>query len=59
MDKNEEMIAFVNALKAVDFEKEYQQALRDLAEVMFDMTDEDFENNEVKSVENAEYDAKG
>lgn len=53
MDKNEEMIAYVNALKAVDFEKEYQQALRDLAEAMFDMTDEDFENNEVKSVENA------
>lgn len=52
-------LSFVNALKEIDYEKEYRQALRDLAEVMFDMTDEDFENNEVKSVENAEYDAKG
>lgn len=50
--KNDEQLAFVNALKAVDYEKEYRQALRDLAEAMFDMTDEDFENNEVKSVEN-------
>jgi len=49
----ERQIAYVNALKAVDYEKEYQQALRDIAEAMFDMTDEDFENNEVKSVENA------
>lgn len=52
---NDEEIAYVNALKAVDFEKEYQAALRDIAEAMFDMTDEDFENNKVKSVENAEY----
>ena len=51
----ERQMAYVNALKAVDYEKEYNQALRGLAEVMFDMTDEDFENNEVKSVENAEY----
>lgn len=56
--KNDEQLAFVNALKAVDYEKEYRQALRDLAEAMFDMTDEDFENNEVKSVENAEYNEK-
>lgn len=51
--KQERQIAFVNALKEIDYEKEYQQALRDIAEAMFDMTDEDFENNEVKSVENA------
>lgn len=54
-EKQEQQLAFINALKAVDFEKEYQAALRDIAEAMFDMTDEDFENNEVKSVENAEY----
>ena len=53
MSTTDEEIAFVNALKAVDYEKEYQQALRDIAEAMFDMTDEDFENNEVKSVTNA------
>lgn len=59
MSTTDEEIAFVNALKAVDYEKEYRQALRDLAEVMFDMTDEDFENNEV-IVEplNEEYDAE-
>lgn len=51
--KQERQIAFVNALKEIDYEKEYRQALRDIAEAMFDMTDEDFENNEVKSVENA------
>lgn len=51
--KQERQIAFVNALKEIDYEKEYQQALRDIAEAMFDMTDEDFVNNEVKSVENA------
>lgn len=51
--KQERQIAFVNALKEIDYEKEYQQALRDIAEAMFDMTDEDFENNEVKSVTNA------
>ena len=45
MDKNEEMIAYVNALKALDYNKEYERALKDIAEVMFDM---DFsENNEV------------
>jgi len=40
----ERQMAFVEALKAVDYEKEYQQALRDLAEAMFDM--EFDENNE-------------
>lgn len=35
--KQERQIAFVEALKAVDYEKEYQQALRDIAEAMFDM----------------------
>lgn len=60
--KNDVEIAFVNALKALDADKEYEfeqmylKALRNIAEVMFDMTDEDFDNNEVKSVENAEYD---
>lgn len=53
---NDEEIAFVNALKALDEDKEmqlmYENAMKDLARVMFDMTDEDFENNEVKSVEN-------
>lgn len=48
----ERQIAYVNALKAVDYEKEYHQALRDLAEAMFDMTEEDFKNNEVKSAKN-------
>lgn len=59
-------VAYVNALKALDedkelkpiyerMEREYQQALRDIAETVLGMTDEDFENNEVKSVENAEY----
>jgi len=47
---DEYQTAFVKALEAIDYEKEYQKALRDLAEVMFDL-DED--NNEVKSVENA------
>lgn len=35
--KQEEQLAFVNALKAVDYEKEYQQALRDIAETVLDM----------------------
>lgn len=35
--KNDEQIAFVNALKAVDYEKEYLQALRDIAETVLDM----------------------
>jgi len=56
---NDEEIAWVNALKAIDESKEmrliYENSLKDLARAMFDMTDEDFENNEVKSVENAEY----
>lgn len=52
--KQDVQLAFINALKAADYEKQYELALRDLAEVMFDMTDEDFENNEVKSVENAQ-----
>lgn len=43
---NDEEIAYINALKAVDFEKEYQAALRDIAEAMFDMEFDD-ENNEV------------
>lgn len=54
--KQEKQMAFVNALKVLDDEKMeqmYQKALRDIAETVFDMTDEDFENNEVKSVENA------
>lgn len=33
----ERQMAFVNALKAVDYEKEYQQALRDIAETVLDM----------------------
>ena len=37
----ERQTAFVNALKAVDYEKEYQQAFRDLAEAMFDMEFDD------------------
>lgn len=41
---NDEEIAFVNALKAVDFEKEYQQALRDIAETVLGV--EFDENNE-------------
>lgn len=48
--KQERQLSFVEALKAMDYEKEYERALKDIAEVMFDM---DFtENNEVKSVEN-------
>lgn len=46
MDKNEEMIAYINALKAVDFEKEYQSALRDIAETILDIEFDD-DNNEV------------
>lgn len=44
--KQERQICFVNALKEIDYEKEYQQALRDIAEAMFDMEFDD-ENNEV------------
>lgn len=47
--KTDRQIAYVNGLKGADMAKEYEQqylkALRDIAEVMFDMTDEDFENN--------------
>ena len=50
----ERQTAFVNALKAVDYEKEYQQALRDLAEAMFDMEFDD-ENNEPISGMDAEH----
>ena len=39
---NDEEIAFINALKAVDYIKEYQQALRYIAETIFDM---DFDGN--------------
>lgn len=50
----ERQMAFVNALKAIDEDKEmqlmYENTMKDLARAMFDMTDEDFENNEVKSV---------
>lgn len=56
MHKDERQIAYINALKAVDADKEmrlyYENALKDLAKAMFDMTDEDFENNKVKSDEN-------
>ena len=46
--KNDEQLAFVNALKALDDEKMeqmYISALRDIAETMFDMEFDD-ENNE-------------
>lgn len=50
----ERQMAFVNDLKAIDEDKEmqlmYENTMKDLARAMFDMTDEDFENNEVKSV---------
>lgn len=42
---DEYQTAFVKALEAIDYEKEYQQALRDIAEAMFDMEFDD-ENNE-------------
>ena len=55
--KTERQIAFANALKALDEDKElnemYENALREIGRDLFDMTDEDFKNNEVKSVENA------
>lgn len=35
--KQDVQLAFVNGLKGVDYEKQYELALRDLAEVMFDM----------------------
>lgn len=43
-------LCFVNALKAVDYEKEYETALKDLAEAIFDM---DFQNNDVEPLNNA------
>lgn len=43
---DEYQTAFVEALKAVDYEKEYQQALRDIAETVLDIEFDD--NNEVK-----------
>lgn len=46
--KNDEQLAFVNALKALDDEKMeqmYVQALRDIAETVLDMEFDD-ENNE-------------
>lgn len=69
--KNDVELAFVNALKAVDYEKNwkekysdqlnskeelktladwekiYLEQLKELGRELFDMTDEDFENNEM------------
>lgn len=42
--KQERQLSFVEALKAVDYEKEYQQALRDIAETVLGV--EFDENNE-------------
>lgn len=53
-DKQERQLAFVEALKAVDFEKEYQQALRDIAETVLGV--EFDENNEPIVSPNEEYD---
>jgi hypothetical protein len=52
MDKEEVKIAFVHALKAVDRMKQREAALKEFAKVMFEMTDQDFENNQIMSVEN-------
>ena len=55
--KNDEQLAFVNALKALDDEKmeqAYQKALRDIAETVLDMSFD--ENNEVIVEPNEEYD---
>ena len=50
--KQERQLSFVEALKALDYEKQYMQTLKDIAEVMFDM---DFsENNEVNVEPNEE-----
>lgn len=49
MSTTDEQIAFVNALKALDdvkMEQVYLNALRDIAEVVFDMTDEDFDREQ-------------
>jgi hypothetical protein len=62
--KQERQLSFVEALKAMDsmknddlvmdYEKEYERALKDIAEVMFDM---DFtENNKPIVSPNEEYD---
>lgn len=53
-NKQEQQLAFVEALKAVDFEKEYQQALRDIAETVLGV--EFDENNEPIVSPNEEYD---
>jgi RecB family exonuclease len=53
-DKQERQLAFVEALKAVDYEKEYQQALRDIAETVLGV--EFDENNEPIVSPNEEYD---
>ena len=53
--KNDEQLAFVNALKALDDEKmeqAYQKALRDIAETVLDMRFD--ENNEPIVEPNAE-----
>ena len=52
MDKEEKQIAYINALKAVDRMKQREAALKEFAKVMFEMSDEDLLNNEVKSDEN-------
>ena len=55
--KNDEQLAFVNALKALDDEKmeqAYQKALRDIAETVLDMRFD--ENNEPIVEPNEEYD---
>lgn len=48
--KQDVQLAFVNGLKAVDYERQYELALRDLAEVMFDMKFD--ENNKPIANEN-------
>ena len=53
-DKQERQLAFVEALKAVDYEKEYMQALRDIAETVLGV--EFDENNEPIVSQNEEYD---
>ena len=50
-NKQDIQLSYVNALKAVDYEKEYQQSLKDLAEAIFDM---DFQNNDVEPKNNAD-----
>lgn len=50
----ERQMAFVEALKAVDFEKESMQVLRDIAETVFGVEFDD--NNEPIVSPNEEYD---